>query len=100
MPEKAGIFVLKTNTPALSLPRFDMKLYDVPRNSYVQILEPTTVPPGGIVPRQAEIFIFSKIDGMYSLCVNVAGDIVHLAAWTDVVVVTRKEFDAQSRSST
>jgi hypothetical protein len=50
-----------------------MKLYDVPRNS-------TIVLEGG------EELEFKHIDGMYSVCVTKEGDVVHLAAWTDVTV--------------
>jgi hypothetical protein len=50
-----------------------MKLYDVPRNS-------TIVLEGG------EELEFKHIDGMYSVCVTKEGNVVHLAAWTDVTV--------------
>jgi hypothetical protein len=50
-----------------------MKLYDVPRNS-------TIVLEGG------EELEFKHIDGMYSYCLTKEGDVVHLAAWTDVTV--------------
>jgi len=50
-----------------------MKLYDVPRNS-------TIVLEGG------EELEFKHIDGMYSVCVTKEGNVVHLAAWSDVTV--------------
>jgi hypothetical protein len=50
-----------------------MKLYDVPRNS-------TIVLEGG------EELEFKHIDGMYSYCVTKEGNVVHLAAWSDVQV--------------
>ena len=55
-----------------------MKLYDVPRNTRVLV--------------DGEVVNFHHIDGMYSYCTTDSGDVVHLAAWTDVEVVD--EFDS------
>jgi hypothetical protein len=48
-------------------------LYDVPRNSFV--LFDNTLK-----------LLFRKIDGAYSICETMTGDVVHLAAWTKVKV--------------
>jgi len=88
-----------------------MKLYEVPRNSKVRVLEETQgdysvetelnaiindiplvgkspkVPPGAPPINLKEIIDFHHIDGMYSFCVNAKGETVHLAAWTEVEVV-------------
>jgi hypothetical protein len=50
-----------------------MKLYDVPRNST-------------IILQNGEELEFKHIDGMYSYCVTKEGNVVHLAAWSDVQV--------------
>lgn len=50
-----------------------MKLYDVPRNTRVVLYDGTVIN-------------FHHIDGMYSYCTTDSGDVVHLAAWTDVEV--------------
>lgn len=53
-----------------------MKLYDVPRNSR-------------IVLEDGDGFLelnFSHIDGAYSFCTDNDGNVVHLAAWTEVEV--------------
>ena len=53
-----------------------MKLYEVPRNTIVQ-------PQGGYNP-----CLFHHVDGMYSYCTDEGGAVYHLAAWTEVDVVT------------
>jgi len=52
-----------------------MKLYTVPNHSYVRPLGTNN------------IFKFFHIDGMYSYCKDIEGNIVHLKAWTEVEVV-------------
>ena len=49
-----------------------MKLYDVPRNTYILL--------------DGHRFKFDHIDGMYSLCYDVNNKICHLAAWTEVKI--------------
>lgn len=49
-----------------------VKLYDVPRN--------TTILLGD------EELLFCHIDGMYSYCKDSQGNVVHLAAWTEVLI--------------
>ena len=50
-----------------------MKLYEVPRDTRV------------VLPNGIEVD-FHHIDGMYSYCVDDDGDVIHLAAWTEVTV--------------
>jgi hypothetical protein len=51
-----------------------VKLYDVPRNTLV------------FVPDLDEYIWFDHIDGMYSFCKDMDGNIRHLAAWTEVEI--------------
>ena len=51
-----------------------MKLFEVPKNTRVRLKDGTEL-------------MFHRIDGMYSYCTMDNGDVVHLAAWTDVEVV-------------
>lgn len=51
-----------------------MKLYEVPNNTRI------VVPVEGV---DYEL-MFHHIDGMYSYCTDAAGNVVHLAAWTEV----------------
>lgn len=51
-----------------------MKLYNVPRKSYVKT-------------EDGEILFFDHIDGMYSYCLDKDKNVVHLAAWTEVEIV-------------
>jgi hypothetical protein len=53
-----------------------MKLYEVPRDTRVKI-------------DTGEEFDFKSIDGMYSYCKNDKGQVVHLAAWTEVEIVDK-----------
>jgi len=66
-----------------------MKLYNVPRNSMIRLLEKPTIPIASQQPD--DVLIFSHIDGMYSYCINHDGTVVHPAAWTEVEVVGRWE---------
>lgn len=51
-----------------------MKLYEVPRNTYVRFEDRT--------------YLFDRVDGMYSYCVDVISkEVMHLAAWTEVEIV-------------
>lgn len=55
-----------------------MKLYDVPRNTFIRVKDHDY---------NDIVLLFSHIDGMFSYCVNEAGDVLHLAAWSDVEIV-------------
>lgn len=58
-----------------------MKLYDVPRNTRVRVLEGE---------ERIEV-LFDHIDGMYSYCKDKDGNIIHLAAWTEVEIVNENQ---------
>ena len=85
-----------------------MKLYDVPRNSYVRVLpeqeenthpqskgkdKEVNVPVASPEIKVGQLILFSHVDGMYSLCYEVdevtlkRGNICHMAAWTEVEIV-------------
>jgi hypothetical protein len=55
-----------------------MKLYDVPANSKVRVVEEGA---------DDEVYNFHNIDGMYSYCTDSKGNVVHLVAWTEVEIV-------------
>lgn len=64
-----------------------MKLYNVPRNSRIRLIEDGTVPPGAPeLPKGIEIN-FHHVDGMYSYCTTDDGEVVHLVAFEEVEVV-------------
>lgn len=63
------------------------KLFDVPRNSMIRLIEKPTIPVAS--PTPDDVLRFSHIDGMYSLCYNHDNTPVHIAAWTEVDVVGR-----------
>ena len=66
-------------------------LFEVPRNSYIAIVqEDPTRPPGDNI-KLGPVLFFHHIDGMYSLCHVSDGTPCHIAAWTDVVVVERPD---------
>ena len=62
-----------------------MKLYDCKNKSWVRITEsnPQSPPVALELQNNQEIF-YDHIDGMYSYCKDKEGNIVHLAAWTEV----------------
>lgn len=63
-----------------------MKLYEVPRNTWVTPTEETFGPPGAPPTSVGEPILFKHIDGMYSYCKNKDGLIVHLPAWQEVSI--------------
>lgn len=63
-----------------------MKLYEVPNHTWIVIKEIEPPPPGGIVGKVDQMIKFHHIDGMYSYCKTIDGDIIHLAAWTEVEI--------------
>ena len=52
------------------------KLYKLPRDTWVCIEDASKV--------QAEFFFFSHIDGMYSVCYDLQGNLIHLMCATVV----------------
>jgi hypothetical protein len=64
-----------------------MKLYDVPRNSKIRVLNNSEGPPGSSPFKTEDIIKFHKIDGMYSFCTKENGVIVHLKCWEDVEII-------------
>lgn len=64
-----------------------MKLYDVPRNSKVRLKSTESGPPASITPEVEEVYDFKHCDGMYSLCYDHVGHMVHLPAWAEVEVI-------------
>jgi hypothetical protein len=64
------------------------KLYEIPRGSLVRLAEPS----------EADLKIwFGHIDGMYSFCKTLQGDVVHLAAWTPVEVLEKDAEEPKKR---
>jgi hypothetical protein len=55
----------------------EMKLYDVPKNTRIVIKD-----EDGTELR----LNFGHVDGMYSYCTDDEGNVVHLAAWTEVEI--------------
>jgi antirestriction protein len=63
-----------------------MKLYDVPRNSKIRVLQEQQGPPGVEGFIEGETLIFHHIDGMYSVCTDETGDIYHISASEEVEI--------------
>jgi len=64
-----------------------MKLYDVPDNNKIRLLENPVIPPASVPVEKEDILLFYHIDGMYGSCENADGYIVYIAGWTEVEVV-------------
>jgi len=71
-----------------------MKLYDVPRNSFIKIIDDEVkLPIGNHHDKEnGNILFFDHIDGMYSLCNDVLNNYIHLVAWTEVEISSEEEF--------
>jgi hypothetical protein len=55
-----------------------MKLYECPRNVLVKTEDGNTVK-------------FHHVDGMYSYCTTEGGQVLHLAAWTEVEILKEQD---------
>ena len=65
-----------------------MKLYEVPRNTKIRIIDDETTTPVVSYPvDKNQILHYHHTDGMYSYCTNEENIVVHPAAWTDVEIV-------------
>lgn len=53
-------------------------LFSVKPKSYVQC------------PRTEAVYYFDHVDGMYSYCLDMFGEVVHLVAWMDVTPLVLK----------
>ena len=60
-----------------------MKLYDVPRNSRIRLV-------GHTLSSDMELN-FHHTDGMYSYCTDDDGNVMHLAAWTEIEMVKQEQ---------
>lgn len=71
-----------------------MKLYDVPRESFVMIMDDEVKLPIGNAPEQEKLNViyFDHVDGMYSFCFDREGNLIHPAAWTEVEIVDKEVF--------
>lgn len=58
-----------------------MKLYEVPKGTPIKIVEERKSKRD-----KREVIDFHYLDGMYSYCTNQEGEVVHLAAWTEVEI--------------
>ena len=66
-----------------------MKLYDVNDYTKVKLLEDGKIPPAALPVIKDDIVIFHEIDGMYGKCINKDGDVVYIAAWTEVEIINK-----------
>ena len=65
----------------------NMELHKVPRGSKIKVKSDIKVPPGAPEIQEEQILIFNHVDGMYSHCVDLNGNAVHLVAWAEVELV-------------
>ena len=66
-----------------------MKLYEVPRNTLIRVLDKIKVPICAPEIKKGDILLFESIDGMYSCCKDKDGNVVHLVAWAEVEIVQK-----------
>ena len=65
-----------------------MKLYEVPHNTKIRIIDDKTSTPVASYPvEKNQTLHYYNIDGMYSYCINEENIAVHPAAWTNVEIV-------------
>lgn len=67
-----------------------MKLYEVSNQTWVSVRDDNpTVPPAAKELKYGSCMFFDHIDGMYSYCKDVDGDLVHLSASAEVEIITK-----------
>ena len=64
-----------------------MKLFNVPRNTWVRILADPKAPPSAPELNVGQPIKLHNIDGMYSYCTDTDGNVVHLVAWAEVEII-------------
>jgi hypothetical protein len=60
------------------------ELYKARPRSYVQVPS-----------MDDEVIFFSHIDGMYSYCLNMKNEVIHLQAWAEVAPLVKKSVDTE-----
>jgi hypothetical protein len=64
-----------------------MKLYEVPRNTWIRVNVPNTMAPlDARTARPRERIKFINLDGMYSYCLDEQGGVVHLPVDMEVEI--------------
>lgn len=61
-----------------------MKLYEVPRNTFVKVISEAQSPIDSFPIPIGQVIKFHHVDGMYSYCTTLDKEVVHLAAWIEV----------------
>ncbi len=65
-----------------------MKLYDLQNGCLkFRVMEEGKSPPEAPQINEGEELTFHHLDGMYSYCTKDNGDVVHLAAWTEIELI-------------
>jgi hypothetical protein len=64
------------------------KLYNVKPRSFIKLpwMDGTGID---------EVVFFDHIDGMYSYCINMKNEVMHLQAWAEVMPLVKKSVDAE-----
>jgi len=66
------------------------KLYECERGTKFQVHEQAQTPPDCLPAENNVVYRLRNIDGMYSYCTDIEGNVVHIAAFTDVEVLDEK----------
>jgi hypothetical protein len=61
-----------------------MKLYEMPRNTWVMVMEDCNGPPVSKNFVVGDVYFFEHCDGMFSYCTDLFGNVVHIPAWAEV----------------
>ena len=64
------------------------KLYNVKPRSYIKL-------PWMDGTGADEVLFFDHIDGMYSYCLNMKNEVIHLQAWAEVMPLVKKSVDTE-----
>jgi hypothetical protein len=67
-----------------------MKLHEVPNQTWVKVKSvhegSARTPPGAPAVEDQQVIFFDHLDGMFSYCKDLKGNVVHLIAWAEVEV--------------
>lgn len=64
-----------------------MKLYELQQNTFFKMKENGHIPPDALQTNLETVYKLHNLDGMYSYCTDVSGNVFHIAAFDEVEVV-------------
>lgn len=65
-----------------------MKLYQVPNNTWVKLIDDAKAPAGARPAKAEEEIFFYHLDGMYSFCKDREENVMYIPSWQEVQLLS------------